>query len=250
MARYVPSTCTMTAKLNLSSVLPVADTKSETDELIYRISHDLRASVRALQELPGWVVEDLDKASISIPPPTGRHLEMIADHACRLDLMLTGLLEYSRIGRMQAIGPVKPARICQDVIDDLGVADAVALKVTIDNGNVQMGDADLARVFSILLTNALRFNPSAAPRIEIGGGPINDQDWRFTVTDNGKGIPEEKRIFVQQPMTKLVSRDVDPGAGMGLAILRKIADAYDGAVVIGTPRNGVGTCVQVTLQIN
>lgn len=240
----------MVAKLSLNTVLPVVEAKSETDELIYRISHDLRASVRALQELPGWVVEDLDKASISIPPPTGRHLEMIADHACRLDLMLTGLLEYSRVGRMQAIGPVKPARICQDVIDDLGVAEAATLKVTLDKGNVQMGDADLARVFSILLTNALRFNASPTPRIEITGGPINEREWCFSFTDNGAGIPEEKREFVQQPMTKLVSRDVDPGAGMGLAILRKIADSYGGRVAISAPKMGNGTCVQITLQVN
>lgn len=240
----------MTASHSFDPSIPVADAESETDDLVYRISHDLRASVRALQELPGWVIEDLDKASVSVPPPTGRHLEMIADHACRLDLMLTGLLEYSRIGRMQAIGPVKPTRICQEVVDDLGVGDAVVLKVSVDKGSVQMGDADLARVFSILLTNALRFNTSPTPRIDVSGSPIDDRAWRFSVTDNGPGIPEAKRDFVQKPMTKLVSRDVDPGAGMGLAILRKIAWAYGGGVDIGAPKTGSGTSVQVTLQVN
>ena len=240
----------MTADLSFDPSIPVAEPKSETDELIYRISHDLRASVRALQELPGWVVEDLSVAGVAIPAPSGRHLELIADHACRLDLMLTGLLEFSRVGRMQAIGPIKPHRVCQDVIEDLGVAEVATLTVALDTGNVQMGDADLARVFSILLTNAIRFNTTAQPRIDVAGGPIDARFWRLRVTDNGPGIPETKRDFVQQPMTKLVSRDVDPGAGMGLAILRKIAESYGGKVQLSRPKSGTGTRVEITLAVN
>ena len=240
----------MTTTFNFDPFIPVAEATSEADKVIYRISHDLRASIRALQELPRWVTEDLDKAAIRLPPASERHLELIADHACRLDLMLTGLLDYSRIGRMQAIAPVKPARICADVIADLGVQEVAALTVSIDRGSVQMGDADLARVFSILLTNALRFNTAPAPRIDIVGGPIDERTWRICVRDNGPGIPEGKREFVQRPMAKLVPRDVDPGAGMGLAILKKIASHYGGGVSIGAPRSGTGTVVTVTLAVN
>ena len=69
------------------------------------------------------------------------------------------------------------------------------------------------------------------------------------VADDGPGIPEAKREFVQRPMTKLVSRDVDPGAGMGLATLRKIAWTYGGSVDIRTPRSGKGTLVHVELAV-
>ncbi len=240
----------MTADLSFDPSIPVAEAKSETDELIYRISHDLRASVRALQELPSWIVEDLDKAGTVLPPPTDRHLELIANHACRLDLMLTGLLEYSRIGRMQRIAPVKPSEVLADVVEDIGLPEDVRLTLDVDKGSIQMGDADLRRVFSILLTNAVRFHPDHAPKIEVTGGPINDREWRIVVTDNGPGIPADKHEFVQRPMTKLVSRDVDPGAGMGLAILRKIAFTYGGGVEIAAPKSGRGTEVRVTLAVN
>ena len=240
----------MTADLSFDPSIPVAEAKSETDELIYRISHDLRASVRALQELPSWIVEDLDKAGAVLPPPTDRHMELIANHACRLDLMLTGLLEYSRIGRMQRIAPVKPSQILADVVEDIGLPEDARLTLDVDKGSIQMGDADLRRVFSILLTNAVRFHPDHAPKIEVTGGPINDREWRIVVTDNGLGIPADKREFVQRPMTKLVSRDVDPGAGMGLAILRKIAFTYGGGVEIAAPKSGRGTEVRVTLAVN
>ena len=240
----------MNADLSFDPSIPVVEAESETDELIYRISHDLRASVRALQELPNWVVEDLDASSIAVPKPTSRHLELISSHACRLDLMLTGLLEYSRIGRMQAIQAIRPRDVLEDVIEDLGLPEQVRLSIRMDNGRVQMGDADLARVFSVMLINAVRFHPENAPKIEIGGGPATGRKWVITVTDDGPGIPPDQREFVQRPMTKLVSRDVDPGAGMGLAILRKIAATYGGSVEFEDIKSGQGTCVRVTLAVN
>lgn len=240
----------MNANLSFDPTIPVAEATSETDDLIYRISHDLRASVRALQDLPTWVVEDLEKSAVCVPPPTGRHLELISSHACRLDLMLTGLLEYSRIGRMQPIAPLKPAEVLDSVLDDLGLPEDVTLAVDLDRGSVQMGDADLARVFSILLTNAVRFHPDNAPRIEVVGGPVSDRTWQIDVTDDGPGISEDRREFILRPMTKLVSRDVDPGAGMGLAILKKIAETYGGDVTVDAGKNGKGTRVRVTLVVN
>ena len=240
----------MSAELSFDPSIPIADADSETDEIIYRISHDLRSSVRALQELPSWISEDLEQAAISLPAPTNRHLELIASHACRLDLMLTGLLEYSRIGRLQPISPIKPSDVLDDVLDDLGLETDVRVTSKIDRGKVQMGVADLQRIFSVLIVNAVRFHPTHSPRITINAGPINDREWRFRIEDDGPGIPEPKREFVLRPMTKLVSRDVDPGAGMGLSILRKVAWTYGGSIEISAPKSGMGTRVDVTLHVN
>ena len=240
----------MNAELSFDPSIPVEDADTEMDEIIYRISHDLRASVRALQELPSWIIEDLDQAAIAVPAPTNRHLELIGSHASRLDLMLTGLLEYSRVGRMQPITAVKPAEILADVLDDLGLPGEASVTTKMDRGKVQMGVDDLQRIFSILLTNAIRFHPGHAPRVTVTGGPINEKDWQIVVTDDGPGIAEAKREFVLRPMTKLVSRDVDPGAGMGLAILRKVAWTYGGSVDVGEPKSGGGTAVTVTLRVN
>lgn len=240
----------MNADLSFDPSIPIEDSQTELDEIIYRISHDLRASVRALQELPNWIADDLERAAVQLPAPTNRHLELIANHACRLDLMLTGLLEFSRIGRMQTIAAISPERALADVIDDLGLAEGTKIKVELDHGKVQIGHVDLHRMFSILVTNAVRFHPEQSPRIEVRGGPSRDGEWVFEVSDDGPGIPAAKREFVQRPMTKLVSRDVDIGAGMGLAVLRKIAQTYGGSVEIGVPKSGKGTLVRVRLVVN
>jgi signal transduction histidine kinase len=240
----------MGTDLSFDPSIPVETAESETDEIVYRISHDLRGSVRALQELPTWIIEDLEKAAVRLPEESSRHLELVASHACRLDLMLTGLLAFSRVGRMQAIGALSPRSILEDVLEDLALGDDVEIKVELDHGKCQMGVTDLQSVFSILITNAIRFHPEKSPVITISGGPVSERMWQIVVTDNGTGIPESKREYVLKPMTKLVSRDVDPGAGMRLAILRKIAWAYRGGVEISTPKTHAGTKVQVNLTVN
>ena len=236
--------------LSFDPTIPMETAESETDEIVYRISHDLRGSVRALQELPAWIIEDLEKAAVRLPAESSRHLELVASHACRLDLMLTGLLAYSRVGRMQAIGGLSPRLILEEVLDDLALGDDVEIKNELDRGKCQMGVTDLQSVFSILITNAIRFHPEKRPVITISGAPISERMWQIEVTDNGTGIPEAKREYVQKPMTKLVSRDVDPGAGMGLAILRKIAWSYHGKVEISEPKGHPGTKVTVKLTVN
>lgn len=240
----------MTADLSFDPSIPVAHIASETDELVYRISHDLRASVRALQELPSWIQEDLDRAAVALPAATGRHLQLVTSHASRLDLMLTGLLEYSRIGRMQAIASIRPAEVLADVLDELALPDSARVRVALDGGRVQMGQDDLKRLFSIPIVNAVRFHPDKSPIIDVKGGPIPGGYWRFDVSDNGPGIPEDRRSHVLRPMTKLVSRDVDPGAGMGLAILRKIAETYGGEADVLAPPTGRGTLIRTTLAVN
>lgn len=240
----------MTADLVFDPSIPMGEPETEMDEIVYRISHDLRASVRALQELPTWISEDLDKTAVVLPKPTGRHLELIASHASRLDLMLTGLLEYSRVGRLQPISAIRPADVLQDVIDDLCLPDEVRVQAQVDGGLIQIGHADAQRIFSILISNAVRFHPKHAPKITVTGGPVGEGFWQITVTDDGPGIPPDKAEFVQRPMTKLVSRDVDPGAGMGLAVLKKIAEVYGGTVEVGAPKIGPGTRVSVRLRVN
>lgn len=236
--------------LSFDPSIPMETAESETDEIVYRISHDLRGSVRALQELPTWIIEDLQKAAIKLPPESNRHLELMASHASRLDLMLTGLLAYSRVGRMQPIGAVTPRNILDEVIDDLGHGHEVTIENHLDHGKCQMGVTDLQSVFSILITNAVRFHPEKSPHIVVSGGPVSERMWQIDVADDGEGIPEDKRDFVLKPMTKLVSRDVDPGAGMGLAILRKIAWSYRGEVEVLKSKPLGGTTVRVKLAVN
>ena len=65
---------------------------------------------------------------------------------------------------------------------------------------------------------------------------------RFTVTDDGPGIPEEERVRIFERFHRTDSaRDRKTGgAGLGLAIVQAIAEAHDGQVRAVEPRRGRG----------
>jgi two-component system sensor histidine kinase TctE len=68
------------------------------------------------------------------------------------------------------------------------------------------------------------------------------------ITDRGPGIPEEERDFVLKPFARL-DRDADtPGTGLGLTVVRSVAERMGGRVAIHG-RDGGGTVVRVELPL-
>lgn len=222
---------------------------SELDDIIYRISHDLRASVRALQQLPAWVVDDLDSEGIALPSEPARSLDLIQSHARRMDEMLNGLLEYSRVGRLQEMRMVSPQAVLDEVLAELQFGEGVEIRRRMRPVKLFIGEADMRRIFRILLSNAVRHHPTKTPKVEIVSCAADDL-WELIVTDDGPGVPQHARETIFRPMSKLVSRDVDEGGGMGLAILKKIVGRYGGTVhVDGRSRGVSGASFRVRLPL-
>jgi light-regulated signal transduction histidine kinase (bacteriophytochrome) len=100
------------------------------------------------------------------------------------------------------------------------------------------GDRDrLAQLFEHLIDNSLKFRGADPPSIEIGATPV-PQGWQFSVTDSGVGIAPKYRDRLFIPFRRLQGAEI-PGAGLGLAISRKIVEAHRGRIWIET-RDGPG----------
>jgi light-regulated signal transduction histidine kinase (bacteriophytochrome) len=91
----------------------------------------------------------------------------------------------------------------------------------------------LTELFENLLSNSIKFHGQDPPEIEIAAGRAPD-GWLFSVTDNGIGIPEKYRDRLFVPFRRLHGADV-PGAGLGLAASRKIAEGHGGRIWIDSP---------------
>jgi chemotaxis family two-component system sensor kinase Cph1 len=88
----------------------------------------------------------------------------------------------------------------------------------------------LMQLFQNLVGNAIKFRkPDETPQIHIGV-QRRDEDWLFSVRDNGIGLDPQfaERIFVI--FQRLHTRDEYPGSGMGLAICKKIAECHRGQI--------------------
>jgi signal transduction histidine kinase len=114
--------------------------------------------------------------------------------------------------------------------------------VRADAATVDGEPANLAILLSNLLDNALRYTPRGG-RIDVAVEQADDGA-TLVVADSGPGIPADERARVFDRFVR--GRDVNgPGSGLGLSIVKRIADAHHATVTLDTPAEGGGLAVRV-----
>ncbi len=92
---------------------------------------------------------------------------------------------------------------------------------------VQADDTQLMQLFQNLISNALKFHTSEAPKVHISAKRQNGE-WLFGVHDNGIGIAREFHDQIFLIFHKLHGRAEYQGTGVGLAICKRIVDRHGG----------------------
>ncbi|HVV00190.1 MAG TPA: HAMP domain-containing sensor histidine kinase, partial [Verrucomicrobiae bacterium] len=158
------------------------------------------------------------------------YLERISNAARRLDLLILDALNYSQVLRGEC--PLAPVDL-QSLIDQLirSYPDfqppKAEVRVEGELPVVQGTVAGLTQCFSNLLGNAVKFvGPGVQPKVVIYSEPV-PAGFRVWIKDNGIGIPAESHERVFNLFQRLDNRY--PGTGIGLAIVRKVAEQMQGA---------------------
>jgi signal transduction histidine kinase len=211
----------------------------ELDSFAYAASHDLRAPLRGIANLAQWIEEDLVSSGL-VKEETREMLELMRVRMHRMEALIEGLLQYSRAGRADH-GPerVNVAALVREVVDLLSPPEGVMIVIEPDLPTLHTERLMLQQVFMNLIGNAIKHAAvSEDARIEVGSrrvGPF----YEFSIKDNGPGIAPEFHDRIWGIFQTLEARDRVEGAGIGLALVKKIVESQRGrAWVESAPGSG------------
>lgn len=226
----------------------IAEANAELRAFAHTVAHDLRAPLRNIEGFATALIEDeADRLSDDGKMFANR----IAAAVVRLDRLITDLLAYSRLSRVELrLEPVPMQDVMQTVQRDLEtqIAESGAQIVVEDALPVVLANrAVLVQLTENLLSNAIKFvAPNIAPRIQVSGA-IEGSMARLRFQDNGIGIDPKHQERVFGVFERLHGQEQYPGTGIGLAIVKKGAERMGGSITM-TSQPGLGTMFELTLR--
>ena len=232
----------------------LAEANRIKDEFLAILSHELRTPLNAVL---GWA--HMLRAGTIAPNVQHRALDALERNAKLQAQLVDDLLDVSRImsGKLRIdSAPVDLAMVIAEAVDDVGPAAAtrqltLSVQVDADARVIVTGDDHrLQQIVSNLLVNAVKFTP-ANGRIDVElrhSAAVAE----IIVRDSGEGIdpaflPHVFDRFRQADSTRARKHG---GLGLGLAIVRHLADAHGGTVSADSDGPGTGATFVVRLPIH
>ena len=222
------------------------------DEFLATLSHELRTP---LSSILGWATLLQREGLTGEDVLRGvRTIERNARHQGRI---IDDLLDMSGIiaGKVRLdVQTVDAAAMIQSAVESVrpaAEAKNIGLQVTVDsNAGTIKGDASrLQQIVWNLLSNAVKFTPRNG-RVQFTLQRI-DSRIEIIVADDGEGIAPG---FLPHVFDRFVQADPSTtrrngGLGLGLSIVKQLAELHGGSVCASSPGAGQGTCVTVCLPL-
>jgi PAS domain S-box-containing protein len=216
----------------------LARMNEELDNFVYTASHDLRSPLTGIGSVVQWILED----DTSLTSESRARLGIIQGRIERMKRLLNDIRDYARTGRYDepAGPPVCAGALAAEVAATAHVPPGFSVRCDASLNSVLVRRVPLEQVLNNLVNNAIKHHDRSAGVVDIA--VQNQAPWlKFTVCDDGPGVPEEYRESVFDMFKTLKPRDETEGSGMGLALVRKIVERMGGRCGIesATPRGSV-----------
>jgi len=222
---------------------------AEMERFTYTVSHDLKSPLVTVKSFVGFLAKDMVAADSG---RIAKDIFYINSATDRMSLLLDQLLVMSRVGKV--VSPPEPVLFTELVQE---VLELVAGSITEKGVQVQLsgeepltfyGDRSrLVEIWQNLIENAVKYmGGQPAPGIRIGyemknGSPV------FFVADNGLGIDCRYQSKIFTLFDKLDPRS--EGTGLGLALVKRIVELYEGKIWVESTGVGDGSCFRFTLPL-
>lgn len=220
---------------------------NELEKFAYRVSHDLNSPLSTIigfSNLFARMGENLTEKQT-------QYLKYIIDAGTQMKSLIRGILDYSKInGDGLKLKKINVYQLIEKIRSLLNH------NLSETNGKIIVNDvpefivADetkIKQLFLNLITNALKFiKEDVSPEVTINGD-AHEQEFTFSISDNGIGIPSESKDQIFDLFNKAHNNVNFEGHGIGLSICSQIINQHKGTIWVESEQ-GVGTTFHFTVQ--
>jgi PAS domain S-box-containing protein len=201
----------------------------EIEQFSYVASHDLQEPLNNLKSLTQIMKENYGE---KIDEEGKDYLDFMAQSTTRMEELINGLLQYSRLGRDKKMELVNCNTLISEVMEELTYETSQwHTRITIHKlPEIKAYPAELKLLFQNIISNAAKFHkPNETPYIEIGS-EFKNAEWVFYVRDNGIGIEQKDGRKIFAIFSRLNNIGEFDGTGIGLAYCEKIVRMHKGTI--------------------
>lgn len=201
----------------------------ELESFSYSVSHDLRAPLRIMQGYATMLIEDyhdrLDEEGM-------KYLNNVSNGALRMNKLIDGLLEFSKMGRK----PIQKSSVNMKQMVDKIVAEqhtARPHQVAVQVNDVYSTGADqllINQVWTNLISNAFKYTSKKSDATVEIGSSRDESEITYYVKDNGAGFSMDYANKLFTVFQRLHKPSEFEGTGIGLAIVNRIVSKHGGRV--------------------
>ncbi len=214
---------------------------------VANVSHELRTPLSSIL----LMAENLERRLVKSDETREKYHGLIRREAQRLRRLVDDVLDFSRLDRGERLRvewtDVDVAAFARELEEQAReLAPEAVLRVDDAPPTARLDEDAVRRAALNLVDNAVKHGGGGAVEVTLAGGP--DGALRIRVRDRGVGIEPARRTAVFEPFTRLAATgNGTPGAGLGLAIVREIAEAHGGSAACLAPDDGEGAAFEIFL---
>ena len=229
----------------LAAEKELKDRNRDLDLFVENVAHSLRSSLNSivgaawfLHDKYGKDLKDSDANLLSIVERDGRRLLSMIDDLLSLVRMKGGEIPQEDLDVGSVVREVLQKMDCEPGAEENAVVVGALPRVHASRSLLTVALENLIR-------NAVQYGRKLGVPVEIYGNR-HDNRVSLYVRDHGMGVPEAERDRIFEVLYRGTGAKHLPGSGIGLALVRKIADVYDGRVCIEeTPGGGATFCLEL-----
>ncbi|MEN4029336.1 MAG: PAS domain S-box protein [Methanobacterium sp.] len=206
-------------------------TSDELQQFAYITSHDLQEPLRTIASFAQLLKI---RYKNRLDPDADEFIDFVVDAAKHMKKMIQGLLDYSRVSAQRyELKQVNSEKILNTVLSNLQPT-IEKNKAQITHDKLPLVTADetqFIQLFQNLIGNAIKFKKEdVPPKIHISCKKDDEGKYIFSVSDNGIGIEPQYRDRIFEVFKRLHTIDEYRGAGIGLAISKRIVECHGGRI--------------------